>query len=89
MYNVRMTTRINFNVDKNLKAAAIKKAKRIGLSLSTVLNQATRAFVQDHPQIGFFDRALSHDIAHSRDDIEHGRITSHDDLLEELRLDDN
>jgi hypothetical protein len=81
-YNVRMTTRINFNIDKKLKAAAIKKAKKIGLPLSTVLNQATRAFDM---QMGFFSRALLNDIGRARDDIRHGRMLSHDDLVKELR----
>ena len=84
-----MTTRINFNIDKKLKAAAIKKAKKIGLPLSTVLNQATRAFVEENMQIGFFSRALLDDIGRARDDIRHGRMLSHDDLVKELRNADN
>ena len=84
-----MVTRINFNVDKKLKAAAIKKAKRIGLSLSTVLGQATRAFVEEDFQIGFFGPDLLDDIAQARDDIKHGRVTSHDNLIKELHLDQN
>jgi antitoxin component of RelBE/YafQ-DinJ toxin-antitoxin module len=81
-----MTTRINFVIDEQLKTAAMKKAKRIGLSLSTVLSQATRAFVEEDMQIGFFGPALMEDIRHSRDDIKHARIVSHDDLVQELNL---
>jgi len=33
-----------------------------------------------------FDPALLDDIARARDDIEHGLITSHDDLVKELRI---
>jgi antitoxin component of RelBE/YafQ-DinJ toxin-antitoxin module len=83
-----MTTRINFNIDKKLKAAAIKQAKKIGLPLSTVLTQATRAFVEEDLQIGFFSPALLDDIGQARDDIKHGRMLFHDDLVKELRRDD-
>jgi antitoxin component of RelBE/YafQ-DinJ toxin-antitoxin module len=81
-----MSTRINFSIDKKLKEAAQKKAKRIGLSLSTVLAQATRAFVEEDLQIGFFDPRLIEDIAQARDDIKHGSLTSHDELTKELRI---
>ena len=83
-YTVRMTTRINFNIDKKLKSAAIKKAKRIRLSLSTVLSQAVRAFVEEDLQIGFFGRNLIDDIATAREDIRYGRMLTHDDLVKEL-----
>jgi antitoxin component of RelBE/YafQ-DinJ toxin-antitoxin module len=84
-----MTTRINFNIDTKLKAAAIRKAKKIGLPLSTVLTQATRAFVEEDMQIGFFSPALLNDIGQARDDIRHGRMLFHDDLVKELRSADN
>lgn len=81
-----MTTRINFVIDERLKTAAMKKAKRIGLSLSTVLSQATRAFVEEDMQIGFFGPVLMDDIRQSRDDIKHARLISHDELVQELNL---
>ena len=83
-----MTTRINFNIDNKLKAAAVKKAKRARLPLSTVLTQAVRAFVEEDMQIGFFSPALINDIGQSRDDIRHGRMLFHDDLVKELRRED-
>lgn len=83
-----MTTRINFNIDNKLKAAAVKKAKRARLPLSTVLTQAVRAFVEEDMQIGFFSPALINDIGQARDDIRHGRMLFHDDLVKELRRED-
>jgi hypothetical protein len=81
-----MTTRINFNIDEALKNAAMKKASQKGVSLSTVLNQATRAFVADTLDIGIVDRLLADDIARSNDDIKHGRVTPHTDVLKELGI---
>jgi predicted transcriptional regulator len=86
VYTVRMTTRINFNIDESLKIAAMKKASQKGVSLSTVLNQATRAFVADALDIGIFDRFLADDIDRSDDDIKHGRVTPHEEVLKELGL---
>ena len=83
-----MTTRINFNIDNKLKAAAVKKAKRARLPLSTVLTQAVRAFVEEDMQIGFFSPPLINDIGQARDDIRHGRMLFHDDLVKELRRED-
>ena len=85
MYTV-CTTTINFNIDEGLKNAATKKARQKGVSLSTVLNQATRAFVAGTLDIGIIDCPLTDDIARSDEDIKHGRVTSHDDALKELGL---
>ena len=89
-----MNTQINFNVDESLKNAAMKKASQKGVSLSTVLNQATRAFVSDTLDIGIVDRLLADDIDRSDDDIstidrsdddiKHGRVTPHEEVLKEL-----
>ena len=79
-----MNTQINFNVDEGLKTAAMKKARQKGISLSTVLNQATRAFVANTLDIGIVDRHLADDIDRSDDDIRHGRVTPHEEVLKEL-----
>jgi len=42
-----MQTKVIFNTSKRLKEAAMKKARAKGMSLSTVLNLATQAFVSD------------------------------------------
>ena len=84
VYTIRMNTRINFNIDEDLKNAAMKKARQKGISLSTVLNQATRAFVANTLDIGIVDRLLEDDIDRSDDDIQHGRVTPHEEVLKEL-----
>ena len=85
MYTV-CTTTINFNIDEGLKNAATKKARQKGVSLSTVLNQATRAFVAGTLDIGIIDCPLTDDIARSDEDIKHGRVTSQEDVRKELGL---
>jgi hypothetical protein len=79
-----MNIRINFNVDEDLKNAAMKKARQKGVSLSTVLNQATRTFVANTLDIGIMDRLLEDDIDRSDDDIKHGRVTPYEEVLKEL-----
>ncbi|MFA6463542.1 MAG: hypothetical protein WCV55_00895 [Candidatus Paceibacterota bacterium] len=41
-----MTTQVIFNLDKTLKAKAMKKAQSEGIPFSSVLKFATKAFVQ-------------------------------------------
>lgn len=55
-----MNTRIIFNTDKKLKTAAQKKARAQGLTLSGMLNLATRAYVENDIDI------LARDIAAAR-----------------------
>ena len=40
-----MTTQVIFTIDKKIKDAAMRKARSFGLPFSSVLNLATRAFV--------------------------------------------
>lgn len=64
-----MPTTIIFNSDKKLKAAALKKARAQGLTLSAVLNFATRAYVEDQIRIDIIAR----DLAEARADISAGK----------------
>ncbi len=64
-----MNTKIIFNTDRKLKDAAQKKARQQGLTLSAMLNLATRAFVDDDIKIDVIGR----DIARARADIRAGR----------------
>jgi len=41
-----MTTQVIFTIDKDLKRKAMRKARSFGLPFSSVLNLATRAFVE-------------------------------------------
>lgn len=47
-----MTTQVIFTIDKELKDKAMKKARSFGLPFSSVLNLATRAFVDGKINIG-------------------------------------
>lgn len=53
-----MNTKIIFNTDRKLKQAAQKKARAQGLTLSAMLNLATRAFVDDDIKIDVIARDL-------------------------------
>lgn len=54
-----MSTKIIFNTDKKLKEAAQKKARGQGLTLSAMLNLATRAYVDDEIKIDVIARDLA------------------------------
>lgn len=57
-----MNTTVIFNTDLALKKAAMRKAHERGLTLTTVLNLATRAFVND----AFTIDIVGNDIARAR-----------------------
>jgi antitoxin component of RelBE/YafQ-DinJ toxin-antitoxin module len=82
IYLIYMITRVLFNIDKKLKAAAMRKAKSQGLTYSAVLNLATRAYVNDEIAID----ALSRDLAEARADIRAGQTISQEALFKELGL---
>ena len=64
-------------MDANLKRLAMKKAKHQGMTLSAVLNLATKAFVGGELRIGAFER----DLLEAREDIKAGRIISQEKLF--------
>jgi len=53
-----MTTKVIFNIDAKLKEAAMKKAKRDGVTLSAVLNIATRKYVDNQLKIALFEAEM-------------------------------
>ena len=50
-----MTTQVIFTIDKRLKNEAMRKARSFGLPFSSVLNLATRAFVDGKINIEMVD----------------------------------
>lgn len=54
-----MNTKVIFNTDKKLKAAAQKKARAQGITLSAMLNLATKAYVNDEIRIDIVGRDLA------------------------------
>lgn len=57
-----MDTKVIFNIDRKLKSAAQKKADAQGLTLSAMLNLATRAYVNG----GITIDVIGEDIARAR-----------------------
>lgn len=50
-----MTTQVIFTIDKKLKYEAMRKARSFGLPFSSVLNLATRAFVDGKINVEMVD----------------------------------
>ncbi len=46
-----MTTQMVFNIDKNLKKKAMTKAKKLGVSMSFILNHYVKGFVDGKYEI--------------------------------------
>ena len=77
-----MNTKIIFNTDRKLKAAAQKKARAQGLTLSAMLNLATQAFVDDDIKIDI----VGQDIARARDEIRAGKGIPAEDVYRRLGI---
>ena len=77
-----MTTKVIFNTDKKLKAAAMKKARGQGMTLTTVLNFATRAYVDNRMEID----VLGQMIEKGREDIRQGRVISEKEVYSRLGI---
>ena len=56
-----MTTQVIFTMDRNLKDKAMRKARSFGFPFSSVLNLATRAFVDGKINIGVVDNQSFND----------------------------
>lgn len=50
-----MTTQVVFNIDPNIKAAAMRRAKREGVPFASVLKLATKAFADGELSIGIVE----------------------------------
>ena len=67
-------------MDSTLKKELMKKARKEGLTLTSVLNVAARAYTNDWIKIA----ALERDIAEGISDIRNGRVISQEDLFKKL-----
>ena len=56
-----MTTQVIFTIKKELKEKAMRKARSFGLPFSSVLNLATRAFVDGKINIGVMENTPFND----------------------------
>ncbi len=77
-----MTTKVIFNTDKKLKAAAMKKARGQGTTLTAVLNFATRAYAEDRLEVDL----LGEMIAKAREDIRHGRLYTQEEVFKKFNI---
>lgn len=77
-----MTTKAIFNIDKKLKEKAMRKAKREGITLSTVLNFAAKAYVEDRFEIDMIERIM----ARAEEDIRAGRIYTQEEVYKMLGI---
>lgn len=76
-----MTSKTIFNMNTQLKKAAMKKARREGWTLSAMLNFATRAYVENRLTM----QVLNPELVRALDDIEHGRVISLEEVMREAR----
>ena len=78
-----MTEQVIFKIDKKLKDRAMKKARKDGLPLSTVLKRATQAYIDNEFDIGVsYSPKLIRDVRHAEKEIKAGKILRGD--LDEL-----
>jgi len=69
-------------MDTKLKKAAMRKARKQGVTLTMALNMATRAYVQDRIKRTTVER----DYEEGLEDIKLGRVISQEELFKKLRL---
>lgn len=77
-----MTTKTIFNMDTKLKKAAMKKARSEGITLSSLLNFATRGYVNGDIKMTILDLRLEKAIK----DIETGNFVTHEELVKRLNV---
>ena len=77
-----MTTKAIFNIDKKLKDRAIRKAHKQGIDLSTMLNFATKAYVEDRLEIDVFGEIIKRGQA----DIRAGRMYTEKEVYRKLGI---
>ena len=77
-----MNVKVIFNTNKKLKEAAMKKARKEGLTYSAVLNIATEAYVSDNLKISAFQR----DLAQAREELRQGKGIPMEEAFRKLGL---
>ena len=79
-----MNTTILFNVDKKIKAAAMKKAIKQGVTLTAVLNTALKTYIKAKPAEG--EDILARDIARAMEQYHAGLGISGEELRRRLGI---
>ena len=90
-----MTTQVIFTIDRKLKKEAMRKARSFGLPFSSVLNLATRAFVDGHINVEMveakpFNLKTRRKLTRILKDIEQGKnlvgpFNSAEEMMKSLR----
>ncbi len=75
-----MTTQVIFNIDSGLKAKAMKKAQSEGIPFSSVLNLATKAYVEGSLDITLapaekFNATARKTLDRALKDLEEGKVS--------------
>ena len=76
-----MNTQVIFKIDKNLKNQAMRKAQNEGISFTTILKLATKAFVDNELNVGLvikevFNPSARKSIVRELKDIKSGKNIS-------------
>ncbi|HEY4505977.1 MAG TPA: hypothetical protein VJJ24_00785 [Candidatus Paceibacterota bacterium] len=76
-----MTTQIVFNIDRKIKAKAMKRAKSAGVPFAVFLKMATEAFAEGQYRVGIISREIpnaktAREIASARADFKKGKNIS-------------
>lgn len=77
-----MTSQVIFKIDKKLKDQAMKKAQSEGISFTSVLKMATKAFVEGHITLGLigseerFNTKTRKEIKEALNDVAQGKNIS-------------
>ena len=78
-----MNTRVIFNTDKKLKDAAMRKARRQGLTLSAFLNLATRAFVEDELELTVSEQKR---LTRAQKEAQQGKFLTEEEVLRRFNI---
>lgn len=70
-----MTEQVIFKIDKKLKDKAMKKAKQAGVTFSSVLQNATQAYVENKFEVGLvYNPRLIRDVRQAEKEVRGGKI---------------
>lgn len=77
-----MTTKVIFNTDKKLKEAAMRKARKEGITYTAFLNIVTRAYVNNSIVVNAFER----DLEQAREQYRDGKFLTHEQVLRKFKI---
>lgn len=78
----KTTVKVIFNMDKKLKEAAMKKAKKQGITYSAFLNLATWAYVGNKLELDPWDLILER----ARENVRQGKFYTEEEVRKMLKI---